>query len=96
MRASEGARGLKCLGDQPSSCQRPLGRRQAMPSCFLVCLPVVSMTTMCRQTFPSGSLKEEVGKTAERGKQIGVAVGAVAGAAIAVRTALRIRRLFRD
>ncbi len=42
------------------------------------------------------SLKEEVGKTTERAKQIGTAVGAVAGAAIAVRTALRIRRLFRD
>jgi ABC-type transporter Mla subunit MlaD len=41
------------------------------------------------------SLKEEVGKTAERGKQIGAAVGAVAGAALALRTALRIRRHFR-
>lgn len=42
------------------------------------------------------SLKEEIGHTAERGKQIGTAVGALAGVALAVRTALNIRRLFRD
>jgi hypothetical protein len=42
------------------------------------------------------SLRGEVGKTAERGKRIGAAVGAVAATAIAVRTALRIRRFFRD
>jgi hypothetical protein len=41
------------------------------------------------------SLRDEVGKTAERGKQIGTAVGALAATAIAVRTAVRIRRLFR-
>jgi hypothetical protein len=41
------------------------------------------------------SLRNEVGKTAERGKQIGTAVGAVAATALAVRTALRVRRLFR-
>jgi hypothetical protein len=43
-----------------------------------------------------GSLKKEIGHTAERGKQIGAAVGAAVGAAIALRTALRIRRHFRD
>ncbi len=42
------------------------------------------------------SLREELDHTAERGKQIGVAVGVVAGAALALRTALRIRRLLRD
>ncbi|HEY2309676.1 MAG TPA: hypothetical protein VGH46_01005 [Gaiellaceae bacterium] len=42
------------------------------------------------------SLKEEVGKTTERAKHVGAAVGAVAGAALALRTALRIRRHFRD
>jgi hypothetical protein len=42
------------------------------------------------------SLREQLDHTAERGKQIGVAVGVVAGAALAVRTALRVRRLFRD
>jgi hypothetical protein len=42
------------------------------------------------------SLRSEVGKTAERGKQIGTTVGAVAATALAVRTALRIRRFFRD
>jgi hypothetical protein len=41
------------------------------------------------------SLKEEIGNTAERGKTIGVAVGATIGAALALRTALKIRRLFR-
>ena len=41
-------------------------------------------------------LRVELDKTAERGKRIGVAIGVVTGAAIAVRTALRIRRHFRD
>jgi len=42
------------------------------------------------------SLKEEVGKTTERAKQIGTAVGATVGATLVLRTALRIRRHFRD
>ena len=41
-------------------------------------------------------LREELDQTAERGKRIGVAVGAVAATALAVRTALRVRRHFRD
>lgn len=41
-------------------------------------------------------LRVELDKTAERGKQIGVAIGVVTGAAITIRTALRIRRHFRD
>ncbi len=41
-------------------------------------------------------LRVELDKAAERGKRIGVAIGVVTGAAIAVRTALRIRRHFRD
>ncbi|HEY8107961.1 MAG TPA: hypothetical protein VIC70_04610 [Gaiellaceae bacterium] len=41
-------------------------------------------------------LREELDQTAERGKRIGVAVGAVAATALAVRTALRVRRYFRD
>jgi hypothetical protein len=41
-------------------------------------------------------LRKELDHTAERGKQIGVIVGAVAGTLVAVRTALRIRRHFRD
>jgi hypothetical protein len=41
-------------------------------------------------------LREELGNTAERGKQLGVMVGAVAGALIAVRTALKIRRRHQD
>jgi hypothetical protein len=40
-------------------------------------------------------LREELDQTAERGKRIGVAVGAVAATAVAVRTALRVRRHFR-
>ena len=43
-----------------------------------------------------GALREEIDQTAERGKKIGIAVGAVAGAALAMRTALRIRRYLRD
>jgi hypothetical protein len=42
------------------------------------------------------SLREQIGNTTERGKRIGTAVGAVAGAALALRTALRVRRHFRD
>ena len=42
------------------------------------------------------SLKEEVGKTTERAKQVGTAVGATVGAALVLRTALRIRRHFRN
>ncbi len=38
------------------------------------------------------SLRSELGHTAERGKKLGTAVGAVTGAAIATRTVLRIRR----
>jgi hypothetical protein len=41
-------------------------------------------------------LREELDKTAERGKRIGVMVGAVAGTLLALRTALRIRRRFGD
>ena len=41
-------------------------------------------------------LRKELDHTAERGKQIGVIVGALAGTLVAVRTALRIRRHFRD
>jgi hypothetical protein len=41
-------------------------------------------------------LREELDKTAERGKQIGVMVGAVAGALVAIRTALKIRRRHQD
>jgi hypothetical protein len=42
------------------------------------------------------SLKEEVGKTAGRAKQIGTAVCATVGATVVLRTALRIRRHFRN
>jgi hypothetical protein len=38
------------------------------------------------------SLREELGQTAERGKKLGTAVGAVTGAAVAARTLLRLRR----
>lgn len=38
------------------------------------------------------SLREELGHTAERGKKLGTAVGAVTGAALAARTLLRLRR----
>jgi hypothetical protein len=46
-------------------------------------------------TSAVGALREEIDQTAERGKRIGVVVGAVAGAALALRTAFRIRRHFR-
>jgi hypothetical protein len=38
------------------------------------------------------SLREELGHTAERGKKVGAAFGAVTGAALAARTLLRLRR----
>jgi hypothetical protein len=38
------------------------------------------------------SLKTELGQTAERGKWVGAALGA----ALAVRTVLKVRRRFRD
>jgi surfactin synthase thioesterase subunit len=41
-------------------------------------------------------LREELGQTAERGKQLGAMVGAVVGALVAVRTALKIRRRHQD
>jgi hypothetical protein len=41
-------------------------------------------------------LRKELDETAERGKRIGVKVGAAAGALIALRTALKIRRRQRD
>lgn len=41
-------------------------------------------------------LREELDKTAERGKQIGVVVGVVTATALTIRTALKIRRHFRD
>jgi hypothetical protein len=47
-------------------------------------------------THAVADLREELDQTAERGKRIGVAVGAVAATALAVRTALRVRRYFRD
>ncbi|HLY87210.1 MAG TPA: hypothetical protein VKO84_11990 [Gaiellaceae bacterium] len=42
------------------------------------------------------SLREELGQTAERGKRLGVTVGAVAGAAIAVKTLSRLLRRSED
>ena len=41
-------------------------------------------------------LRKQLDQTAEKGKQLGVKVGAVAGALIALRTALKIRRRHRD
>lgn len=41
-------------------------------------------------------LRKELDETAERGKRIGVKVGAAAGALIALRTVLKIRRRHRD
>lgn len=38
------------------------------------------------------SLRGELGQTAERGKRLGAAVGAVTGAALAVKTLVRILR----
>ena len=36
-------------------------------------------------------LRDELGQTAERGKKLGTAVGAVTGAALALRTLVRLR-----
>lgn len=41
-------------------------------------------------------LRQEIDQTAERGKRIGIAIGALTAAAITVRTALKIRRSFGD
>src|SRR5262249_32395821 len=41
-------------------------------------------------------LRQEIDQTAERGKRIGIVVGALAAAALTVRTTLKIRRHFRD
>jgi hypothetical protein len=41
-------------------------------------------------------LRKELDHTAERGKRIGVMVGAVAGTLLAVRTALKVRRRHQD
>ena len=38
------------------------------------------------------SLREELGRTAERGKKLGTALGAATGAALAARTLLKLRR----
>jgi len=42
------------------------------------------------------SLREELGETAERGKRLGVAVGAAAGTAIALKTLVRLLRRAED
>ena len=55
-----------------------------------------SRTSGASSTNAVADLRKELDQTAERGKQIGVMVGAVAGALLAVRTALKIRRRFRD
>jgi hypothetical protein len=41
-------------------------------------------------------LREEIGEATERGKQIGIKIGAATGALLALRTALKIRRRRRD
>lgn len=41
-------------------------------------------------------LRGEIGEATERGKQIGITAGAVVGAALALRTALKVRRRFRS
>jgi hypothetical protein len=41
-------------------------------------------------------LRGEIGEATERGKQIGIAVGAATAALVALRTALRIRRRHRE
>jgi len=41
-------------------------------------------------------LREEIDHTAERGKQIGMVLGALTAVALTVRTTLKIRRHFRD
>jgi len=41
-------------------------------------------------------LRQEIDHTAERGKQIGMVLGALTAAALTIRTTLKIRRHFRD
>ena len=41
-------------------------------------------------------LRQEIDHTAERGKRIGIVLGALTAAALTVRTTLKIRRHFRD
>ena len=41
-------------------------------------------------------LRQEIDHTAERGKQIGIVLGALTAVALTVRTTLKIRRHFRD
>jgi hypothetical protein len=41
-------------------------------------------------------LRQEIDHTAERGKKIGIVLGALTAAALTVRTTLKIRRHFRD
>lgn len=41
-------------------------------------------------------LRQEIDHTAERGKRIGIVLGALTAAAVTVRTTLKIRRHFRD
>ena len=41
-------------------------------------------------------LRQELDHTAERGKRIGIVLGALTAAALTVRTTLKIRRHFRD
>ena len=43
-------------------------------------------------TSAVAELREEIGHTAERGKKLGAAAGAVTGALLAVRTLVRLRR----
>lgn len=43
-------------------------------------------------TAAVAELREELGQTAERGKRLGVAVGAAAGTALAVKTLVRLLR----
>jgi hypothetical protein len=47
-------------------------------------------------TSAVASLRAELGHAAERGKKLGAAVGAVTGAALAVRTLARLRRRRKD
>jgi hypothetical protein len=41
-------------------------------------------------------LRQQIDHTAERGKRLGIVLGAVTAAALTVRTTLKIRRHFRD
>lgn len=49
-----------------------------------------------RLTNAVADLRGELGQTAERGKELGVKVGAAAGGLIALRTLLKLRRRRRD